>query len=94
MGPHSSSDDPTKYQTDIVKEGTERDPIIVTEELLKGLGYLNDEQIARIRTESSRIVNEKFDQMEKIPPPDKETLFDDVYRELNWILREQKGEIL
>ncbi len=94
MGPHSSSDDPTKYNADIVKEGSERDPIIVTEELLKGLGFLNEEQIAMMRSESNRIVNEKFEQMEKIPPPDKETLFDDVYSELNWILREQKGEIL
>ena len=94
MGPHSTSDDPTKYQTDIVKEGDENDPVIVNEKLLKEKGFLTDELIEKIKAESTRIVNEKFDQCEKIEPPIPESMFDDVYEQMNWIVKEEMEEIL
>ncbi len=94
MGPHSTSDDPTKYQTDIVLDGSEKDPIVVSQNALKAIGLVNDQLIEKVRAESQRIVNEKFDQQEKIPPPDPETIFQDVYAKETWILREEREEIL
>lgn len=94
MGPHSTSDDPTKYQTDIVKEGEDRDPVVINEVLLKEKGFLTDELIEKIKAESIRIVNEKFDACEKIEGPAPETMFQDVYEEMNWILKEEMEEIL
>lgn len=94
MGPHSTSDDPTKYQTDIVKEGDEQDPVVVNEKLFKEAGYLTDSLIEKIKSESERIVNEKFDACEKIGPAPPETIFQDVYEELTWILKEEMEEIL
>ena len=92
MGAHSTSDDPKKYQTDIVAEGSEKDPIVVTEKILKEHGYLNDQMIANIKAESEKIINEKFEEQEKIPPPDRSTMFDDVYKERTWVLNEEEDE--
>ncbi len=94
MGPHSTSDDPTKYQTDIVKEGDERDPVVINEKLFKEKGYLTDEVIEKIKAESNRIVNEKFDACEKIEGPAPETMFQDVYEKMPWNISEEMGEIL
>lgn len=94
MGPHSTSDDPTKYQTDIVKEGDDLDPVVINEKLYKERGFLSDELIEKIKSESTRIVNEKFDACEKIEAPAPETMFEDVYEEMNWIIKEEMEEIL
>ena len=94
MGPHSTSDDPTKYQTDIVKEGDDRDPVVINEKLFKEKGFLTDELIEKIKTESNRIVNEKFDACEKIPGPAPETAFQDVYEKMPWNIKEQMEDIL
>lgn len=94
LGPHSTSDDPTKYREEGVVEGGEKDPIIIAENSLKELGFLTDSLIEKIKSESVRIVNEKFDQREKIPPPDPETMFYDVYEEMPWNIEEQMRDIL
>lgn len=94
MGPHSTSDDPTKYQSDIVKEGDDRDPVVINEKLLKEKGFLTDEQIERIKAESAKYVTEKFDECEKIEPPIPETMFEDVYEKMPWHIREEMEEIL
>lgn len=94
MGPHSTSDDPSKYQTDIVKEGEERDPVVINEKLFKEKGYITDEQIEKIKAESTRIVNEKFDACEKIEPPAPETMFHDVYEKMHWNIKEEMEDIL
>lgn len=94
MGPHSTSDDTTKYRTDEVQEGSEKDPIIIAGNMLKEMGFLNDSVINRIREESVRIVDQKFEEREKIPPPEPESMFRDVLAEMTWILEEQMGDIL
>ncbi|WP_393971259.1 thiamine pyrophosphate-dependent dehydrogenase E1 component subunit alpha [Oxyplasma meridianum] len=94
MGPHSTSDDPNKYRSNSVQEGSDMDPIIITENTLKGMGILNDAMIEKIRSEAERIVTEKFEEREKIPPPEPSTMFDDVYEEMSWTVKEERGEIL
>ncbi|HLH86144.1 MAG TPA: thiamine pyrophosphate-dependent dehydrogenase E1 component subunit alpha [Thermoplasmataceae archaeon] len=94
MGPHSTSDDPTKYLNDIIQDGSDRDPIVITEKRLMELGHLSAQIVQSVRAQAVKVVNEKFDELEKIPPPPPESLFDDVYESLNWILKEEKGEML
>ncbi len=94
MGPHSTSDDPSKYREDEVTEGSERDPIVVAANTLKDMGFVNDNIVNKIKEESVKIVDQKFDEREKIPFPDPETMFDDVLAEMSWILKEEKGDIL
>lgn len=93
MGPHSTSDDPGKYRSENVEEGSEKDPITVAENQLKSMGYLNDALIAKIREEAYRIVTEKFDTQEKVPGPELSTMFEDVYAEKNWIEKEEEEDI-
>lgn len=94
MGPHSTSDDTSKYRSNEVQEGSEKDPIVVAANTLKEMGFVNDNVVNRIKEESVRIVEQKFDEREKIPAPDPETMFHDVLAEMTWNLEEQMREIL
>lgn len=94
MGAHSTSDDPTKYRKDEVKEGSERDPLVIGERILKDLGIGDEKLVEKIKTEAQRIVDMKFQECEKIPPPDPITAFQDVYSKSTWMLDEEVGDIL
>lgn len=94
MGPHSTSDDPSKYRSEEVQEGSENDPIVIAANILKEMGFLNDNIIKKIQEESIKIVDQKFDEREKIAPPDPETMFEDVLAEITWVLKEEMEEIL
>lgn len=94
MGPHSTSDDPSKYRKDDVVEGSSKDPLIIAERLLIGMEVMDDKLAEKIKSEATRIVDEKFDACEKIPPPDPLTAFQDVYSEMTWMLDEEVRDIL
>ena len=94
MGPHSTSDDPTKYRTETVDEGSDRDPVVVTEKLLKAKGFIDDKLIESIKTRAQKIVDEKFEECAKIPAPDPKTAFEGVYAETTWMLEEEVRDIL
>jgi Pyruvate/2-oxoglutarate dehydrogenase complex, dehydrogenase (E1) component, eukaryotic type, alpha subunit len=94
MGPHSTSDDPSKYRTNEITENSEKDPIVVAENELKKMGLLNDDQIASIKNEAKQRIDRVFDEREKIPPPKLESLFEDVYEKLNWVLEEERRDVL
>ncbi|MFG1414805.1 MAG: thiamine pyrophosphate-dependent dehydrogenase E1 component subunit alpha [Thermoplasmataceae archaeon] len=94
MGPHSTSDDPTKYRKDDVKEGSEKDPLVIGEKLLISMDYADDKLLEKIRNEAVKTVDERFDACEKIPPPDPITAFQDVYKNMTWMLEEEVKDIL
>ncbi len=94
MGPHSTSDDPSKYRTDEVKEGSDRDPLVIGEKLLISMEFADDKLLEKIRNEAIKTVDEKFDACEKIPPPDPMTAFQDVYKNMTWMLEEEVKDIL
>jgi TPP-dependent pyruvate/acetoin dehydrogenase alpha subunit len=94
MGPHSTSDDPSKYTTDIVKENSERDPLVITKNHLIEMGIITDHVVDKMFEDSRNFVTEKFDELEKIPPPSPDKMFDDVYEEPTWIIKEERGDIL
>lgn len=94
MGPHSTSDDPSKYRTNEIPKNSEKDPIVVAENELKKMDLLTDEQIAAIKTEAKLRIDRVFDEREKIPPPKPDSLFEDVYEKLNWVLEEERRDFL
>ncbi|MCL4341916.1 MAG: thiamine pyrophosphate-dependent dehydrogenase E1 component subunit alpha [Candidatus Thermoplasmatota archaeon] len=94
MGPHSTSDDPSKYATDIVKENSERDPMVITRNHLIEMGVISDHVVEKMMEDSRNFVTAKFDELEKIPPPSPEKMFDDVYESMTWIIKEEKGDII
>ncbi|MCL4345238.1 MAG: thiamine pyrophosphate-dependent dehydrogenase E1 component subunit alpha [Candidatus Thermoplasmatota archaeon] len=94
MGPHSTSDDPSKYRTDTIKDGSDGDPIVIAEKKMKEKGYLTDADIEKIKNDAKELVDRKFEEREKVPPPKPETMFLDVYEKPTWIIEEEKEEIL
>ena len=79
MTPHSSSDDPTRYQaTDWATQARVHDPVPRVEALLQELGALPDglrEEIGRV---SEELVRSAIAEAESVPQPDPASLFTDV----------------
>jgi pyruvate dehydrogenase E1 component alpha subunit/2-oxoisovalerate dehydrogenase E1 component alpha subunit len=95
IGAHSTSDDPTRYRSDDeVKRWTLRDPIERYHRWLVGKGLTTDAKRADIEADIDLEVVAAIKEVEALPNPARETLFDDVYAELPWHLREQREELL
>jgi 2-oxoisovalerate dehydrogenase E1 component alpha subunit len=94
MGPHTSSDDPTRYRTqEEVNEQKKRDPIGKFEIYLKSKKILTDELIKKFSQESDEEINSCILEAEKIPPPDLIDIFTDVFAEMPWNLKEQYNDL-
>ncbi|MFQ5998261.1 MAG: pyruvate dehydrogenase (acetyl-transferring) E1 component subunit alpha [Candidatus Bathyarchaeia archaeon] len=94
MGAHSTSDDPKRYRSDEeVENWRQKDPIKRFRAYLERKGYWNEENENRALEEVDQEVREAIKEVEKLPPPKIETLFDDVYSERPWHLREQQEEM-
>src|SRR5437762_4177142 len=95
IGAHSSSDDPTRYRDEReVELWRKRDPIVRLRARLdaedRKSTRLNSSHRARVLDE----VNAAIAEAERKPDPPREGLFDDVYSNLPWFLREQRDELL
>lgn len=95
MGPHSSSDDPKRYQAASLFEAWQKkDPLERFRAWLKvkkvWTQAWEDEQKAAIEADLNRAV----EGAESTPAPAIETLFDDVYATLPRMLEEQKQGLL
>ncbi len=91
MGPHSSSDDPTRYRDPEQYEAwKKRDPILRFKQYLVGKGYWSEEQEEELQAEAKDRVLEAVEQAETMEPPAIESLFEDVYAEKTPQLRRQE----
>lgn len=95
LGAHSTSDDPTRYRSqEEVEIARKYDPLKRFRIYLESKGLWSEddenEEIKKIEEEINIIINE----MENTPPPDPRTLFEDVYAEMPWNLREQMELLL
>jgi 2-oxoisovalerate dehydrogenase E1 component alpha subunit len=87
---HSTSDDPKAYrQEDEVEEWRRRDPIARLRRLLQARGIFTDADQAKAEAAVQEEIKEAILVAEKAPPPSLPSMFDDVYREPPWHLREQ-----
>ncbi len=78
--PHTSDDDDRTYRDpDEVKAWRARDPLAQFEARLRDLGVLDDEQVARIRSDINREVDQATDAAEQAPYPDSSTFDRHVY---------------
>ena len=79
MTPHSSSDDPTRYQAaDWMSRALANDPVRRLEHLLDALGVLRTADKERIESEADREVKAAIDVAERTPPPTPASLTEDV----------------
>jgi pyruvate dehydrogenase E1 component alpha subunit len=95
IGAHSTSDDPTRYRSDEeVQRWAKRDPIDKLRRHLVYLGVLGDELDRTLEQEIEAEISAAIAQVEKLGPPARETLFDDVYATPPWHIQEQRDELL
>lgn len=91
MGPHSSSDDPTRYRAGAeTEEWARRDPIARFRDYLIRETVLREDEIPAIEEECAAEVAASFKRNETVGKPPLESLFEDVYGEMPEHLREQR----
>ncbi len=94
MGPHSSSDDPTRYRSDDeVAEWGRKDPIDRFERYLRRAELLDDARRDAMVEELEREISAAIDEVEELGAPDRGSIFDDVYAGEPPHLSEQRREL-
>jgi len=94
MGPHSSSDDPSRYRSDAdVRAWAARDPIQLLRARLVEAGSLDDAADTALTRELASEISAAIELAAAALPVPKETLFDDVYRVRPRHLEEQAREL-
>jgi len=93
-GPHSSSDDPTRYRGNQADEWLRRDPILRFRKHLELIDLWSEEQEKELAERLKAEINEAVARAEKSPPPALETLFTDVYAKVPRHLREQYEDLI
>ncbi len=92
IGAHSTSDDPTRYRSDAEVESWKRkDPVDRLAKHLRKLGLVDDASEAKLDEELGAEIGAVVKEVEAAPPPPRGSLFDDVYSEPTWNLREQQA---
>jgi 2-oxoisovalerate dehydrogenase E1 component alpha subunit len=90
MSGHSTSDDPKAYRQETeVEEWRRRDPIARTRRLLTARGIWTDADQSAAETAIQEEIKQAIAVAEKTPLPAQSTMFEDVYAEPPWHLREQ-----
>ena len=90
MGPHSSSDDPTRYRDEKLFEAwKKRDPIIRFRQYLTKKKLWDDNKEKALAADLKSFIAEAVERAEKQPPPEVEDLFEDVYAQKTPQLIEQ-----
>ncbi len=95
-GPHSSSDDPTRYRGN---EGDQwmteaRDPILRAKQYMQTLGIWSEAYEAQVWEAARTRINLSTTEAEKRPEPSWASMFEDVYAEMPASLARQRDELL
>jgi pyruvate dehydrogenase E1 component alpha subunit len=95
MEGHSTSDDPSRYRSaEEVQYWAKLDPIERLSRHLRELGLLDDARDRALESEIEHQISDAIAEVEASAPPDRDTLFEDVYATPTWNLREQRAELL
>jgi pyruvate dehydrogenase E1 component alpha subunit/2-oxoisovalerate dehydrogenase E1 component alpha subunit len=91
MGGHSSSDDPTRYREDkLVEEWRAKDPVARLRKELEGRGLWDETKEEAANARWNDAISAAIQSAESQPAPPPESVFDGVYADLPWHLREQR----
>jgi len=92
FGPHSTSDDPKRYQTDQeLLAAKERDPIGRLKAELIAAGHWHEDADRKLWEDARALVSRTFEAAEKGKPLDPRSLFDDVFAEMTPRLAEERA---
>jgi len=93
MGPHTTSDDPKRYEDSAQKaEWAAKDPIARLERLLEAAGLLTDEVRARVASRADAVAAELRAGCLGLPDPEPLTVFDHVYATPDPELERQRSQ--
>jgi len=93
MGPHTTSDDPTRYRTsEEVDSWAQRDPIARFEAYLCAEGVLDDSALAEVAAAADTLAAEVRAACIGVTTRAPETVFDHVYAEPHAALAQQKAD--
>ncbi|MCQ4122027.1 pyruvate dehydrogenase (acetyl-transferring) E1 component subunit alpha [Rhodococcus tibetensis] len=93
MGPHTTSDDPTRYRSSAeTAEWTARDPIDRMHRLLDREGLLDDAFLARVRTTADDIAARLRSGAVGAPAPPPLSVFDHVYTSAHPLVDEERAQ--
>jgi pyruvate dehydrogenase E1 component alpha subunit len=94
IGPHSSSDDPTRYRDEAEPTAwREKDPLVRFGKWLASTGVLSGADQAALNDEVDAEIRQAIALEEPAAPPPLRSMIEDVYAETNWILEEQLAEL-
>jgi 2-oxoisovalerate dehydrogenase E1 component alpha subunit len=95
MGPHTTSDDPTRYQPrDEVEQWAALDPILRYRKYLENTGVWTERLQHRVETRSARLCAELRDSIINTPDVDVGELFDMVYADITPNLAAQRDQLM
>jgi 2-oxoisovalerate dehydrogenase E1 component alpha subunit len=95
LGPHSSSDDPKRYQApELLEEWKKKDPIQRFQAFLKAKKLWTESWEKDLADEINAAITKAIEASESTPAPPVESLFDDVYATLPPHLVEQRQGVL
>jgi pyruvate dehydrogenase E1 component alpha subunit/2-oxoisovalerate dehydrogenase E1 component alpha subunit len=90
VGPHSSSDDPSRYRDEsVARAWAARDPVKLVRVRLFADGTLDQARDDALTAELTEELDRAVDAAEQAPPPPATSLFEDVYAKPPWHLAEQ-----
>jgi pyruvate dehydrogenase E1 component alpha subunit len=91
VAPHSTSDDPSRYRSgDEVEAWIRRDPLDRLVRYLLARGLLTSDADANFEHETLEEIRKAIDEVESYGPPDRSSMFEDVYGDLPWHLVEER----
>jgi pyruvate dehydrogenase E1 component alpha subunit len=94
IGAHSTSDDPTRYRSQAeVDAWIKKDPLARLRAHLASLGKVDDASDAALEAELNAEIAAAIDEVEHLPEPARDSIFEDVYAELPWHLQDQREEL-
>ncbi len=94
IGAHSTSDDPTRYRSQAeVDDWLLRDPLQRLRRHLDHLGAWDDAKEEVLERELNKEIGAAITEVETHGPPARDSIFDDVYAELPFNLRDQREEL-
>jgi pyruvate dehydrogenase E1 component subunit alpha len=94
VGPHSSSDDPSRYRDEAVARAwANRDPVVLMRERLLAANLLDAAADEALTEQLTAELDQAVAAAEQAPPPAVSSLFDDVYAKAPQHLLEQAAEL-
>jgi TPP-dependent pyruvate/acetoin dehydrogenase alpha subunit len=95
IGPHSSSDDPTRYRDEAEPTAwrEKKDPLLRFGKWLASTGVLSEADQSALNDEVDAEIRQAIALEEAAGPPPLRSMIEDVFAEPNWILEEQLAEL-